>query len=319
MLDLLHGQEIYIFFNLHGAKGLIGLLISMTLIGLVCYKTFAFILEEDINSYNEMLFKITGNRRFLSVPLNLIVQIFLLATFYIMVAGFSAYFYQELNVTRIIGGVVIAVLSLLTFYKGINGIVKVNLYLIPILILLTMFLGFKNNNNLINVQITGNSARWTWIKDSILYASYNSIVLIPIIIGLKDYIKNKKENMIASTLVAFTMCVTGTVLYLILNKFKNEIGNIEIPTVFIASKIGIVYKYLYGITILIGIFTSAVSAGYSFLINCTKNKRDYKFISILICIVAIIFSDFSFSNLIDLIYPIFGYLGFIQLIFLLKY
>lgn len=291
----------------------------MTLIGLVCYKTFAFILEEDINSYNEMLFKITGNRRFLSVPLNLIVQIFLLATFYIMVAGFSAYFYQELNVTRIIGGVVIAVLSLLTFYKGINGIVKVNLYLIPILILLTMFLGFKNNNNLINVQITGNSARWTWIKDSILYASYNSIVLIPIIIGLKDYIKNKKENMIASTLVAFTMCVTGTVLYLILNKFKNEIGNIEIPTVFIASKIGIVYKYLYGITILIGIFTSAVSAGYSFLINCTKNKRDYKFISILICIVAIIFSDFSFSNLIDLIYPIFGYLGFIQLIFLLKY
>lgn len=319
MLDLLHGQEIYIFFNLHGAKGLIGLLISMTLIGLVCYKTFAFILEEDINSYNEMLFKITGNRRFLSVPLNLIVQIFLLATFYIMVAGFSAYFYQELNVTRIIGGVVIAVLSLLTFYKGINGIVKVNLYLIPILILLTMFLGFKNNNNLINVQITGNSARWTWIKDSILYASYNSIVLIPIIIGLKDYIKNKKENMIASTLVVFTMCVTGTVLYLILNKFKNEIGNIEIPTVFIASKIGIVYKYLYGITILIGIFTSAVSAGYSFLINCTKNKRDYKFISILICIVAIIFSDFSFSNLIDLIYPIFGYLGFIQLIFLLKY
>lgn len=319
MLDLLHGQEIYIFFNLHGAKGLIGLLISMTLIGLVCYKTFAFILKEDINSYNEMLFKITGNRRLLSVPLNLIVQIFLLATFYIMVAGFSAYFYQELNVTRIIGGVVIAVLSLLTFYKGINGIVKVNLYLIPILILLTMFLGFKNNNNLINVQITGNSARWTWIKDSILYASYNSIVLIPIIIGLKDYIKNKKENMIASTLVAFTMCVIGTVLYLILNKFKNEIGNIEIPTVFIASKIGIVYKYLYGITILIGIFTSAVSAGYSFLINCTKNKRDYKFISILICIVAIIFSDFSFSNLIDLIYPIFGYLGFIQLIFLLKY
>lgn len=291
----------------------------MTLIGLVCYKTFAFILKEDINSYNEMLFKITGNRRLLSVPLNLIVQIFLLATFYIMVAGFSAYFYQELNVTRIIGGVVIAVLSLLTFYKGINGIVKVNLYLIPILILLTMFLGFKNNNNLINVQITGNSARWTWIKDSILYASYNSIVLIPIIIGLKDYIKNKKENMIASTLVAFTMCVIGTVLYLILNKFKNEIGNIEIPTVFIASKIGIVYKYLYGITILIGIFTSAVSAGYSFLINCTKNKRDYKFISILICIVAIIFSDFSFSNLIDLIYPIFGYLGFIQLIFLLKY
>ncbi|MBQ6992023.1 MAG: hypothetical protein IJN50_03820 [Clostridia bacterium] len=304
---------------MHGAKGLIGLLISMTLIGLVCYKTFAFILKEDINSYNEMLFKITGNRRLLSVPLNLIVQIFLLATFYIMVAGFSAYFYQELNVTRIIGGVVIAVLSLLTFYKGINGIVKVNLYLIPILILLTMFLGFKNNNNLINVQITGNSARWTWIKDSILYASYNSIVLIPIIIGLKDYIKNKKENMIASTLVAFTMCVIGTVLYLILNKFKNEIGNIEIPTVFIASKIGIVYKYLYGITILIGIFTSAVSAGYSFLINCTKNKRDYKFISILICIVAIIFSDFSFSNLIDLIYPIFGYLGFIQLIFLLKY
>lgn len=291
----------------------------MILIGLVCYKTFVFVLKEDINNYNEMLIKITGNKTFLSIPLNLIVQIFLLATFYIMVAGFSAYFYQELNIGRIIGGIIIIGLSLLTFYKGINGIIKVNLYLIPILILLTMFLGFKNNNDLINVQVTKFSTGWTWIKYSILYASYNSIVLIPIIIGLKDYIKNKKENVIASTIVTIIMCVIGIVLYLILNKFKNEIGNIEIPTVFIASKIGIVYKYLYGITILIGIFTSAVSAGYSFLINCTKTKRDYNFISILICIGAIIFSNFSFSNLIDLIYPIFGYLGFVQLIFLLKY
>lgn len=318
MLDLHHGQEIYIFFNSHGIKGAIGLLISMILIGLVCYKTFAFILKEDINNYNELLIKIIGNKKILSIPLNLVVQIFLLATFYIMVAGFSAYFYQELNIARIIGGIIIIGLSLLTFFKGINGIVKVNLYLIPILILLTMFLGFKNNNDLINVQVTEISPGWTWIKDSIIYASYNSIVLIPIIIGLKDYIKNEKENAIASTIITFIMCITGIVLYLILNKFKNEIGNIEIPTVFIASKIGIVYKYLYGITILIGIFTSAVSAGYSFLINCTKTKSDYKFISILICIVAIIFSNFSFSNLIDLIYPIFGYLGFVQLIFLLK-
>ena len=314
-----HGQEIYIFFNLHGVKGLIGLIISMTLIGLVCYKTFDFVLKENINNYNEMIDIITSNKKFFSTPVKLIVQIFLLATFYIMVAGFSAYFFQELNTLRLVGGLLIAGLSLLTFYKGMNGIVKANLYLIPILILLTMFLGIKNHENLINLQGLAISSVWTWLKDSILYASYNSIVLIPIIIGLKNYIKNKRENITASTIVVFIMCLLGIVLYFILNKFKNEIGNIEIPTVFIASKIGIVYKYLYGGIILIGIFTSAISAGYGFLVNCIKDKKDYKFIAVLICIVAIIFSNLSFSNLIDLIYPIFGYLGIIQLIFLLRY
>ena len=291
----------------------------MLLIGLVCYKTFDFVLEENINNYNEMLNKLTGNKKFFSIPVNLIVKIFLLATFYIMVTGFSAYFYQELNIVRIIGGLIIAGLSLLTFYTGIKGVVNVNFYLIPILILLTMFLGLKNNENLINIQNLEIVSGWTWLKDSILYASYNSIVLIPMIIGLKNHIKSKKENIIVTTTVTVIMCIIAIVLYCLLNKFKNEIGNIEIPTVFIASKIGIIYKYLYGITILIAIFTSAISAGYSFLVNSTKTKKDYRFIAILICITAIVFSNLSFSNLVDLIYPIFGYLGFIQLIFLLKY
>lgn len=298
--------------------GLVGLIFSILLIGLVCYKTFDFVLDENINNYNEMLGKLTGNKKFFSVPINLIVQIFLLATFYIMVAGFSAYFYQELNIMRIIGGLIIAGLSLLIFYKGINGIVNVNFYLIPILIILTMFLGLKNHENLINIH-SEIATGWTWLKYSILYASYNSIVLIPMIIGLKKYIKSKKENIIIATILTVIMCIIAIVLYFILNKFKSEIGNIEIPTVFIAGKIGIIYKYLYGITILIAIFTSAISAGYSFLINSTKTKKDYRFIAILICIAAIIFSNLSFSNLVDLIYPIFGYLGFIQLIFLLKY
>ena len=70
--------------------------------------------------------------------------------------------------------------------------------------------------------------------------------------------------------------------------------------------------------ILVAIFTTAISAGYSFLANCTKSKKQYTYWTIIMCITSILVSKLSFSGLINLLYPIFGYLGIIQIIFILN-
>lgn len=81
---------------------------------------------------------------------------------------------------------------------------------------------------------------------------------------------------------------------------------------------GAFYKYLYGITILGAIFTTAISAGYGFLNNVTKDKNKYKKLNIIMCISSIFVALFGFSNLVNNIYPIFGILGLLQLILILK-
>ena len=100
--------------------------------------------------------------------------------------------------------------------------------------------------------------------------------------------------------------------------FIKDLKGIEIPIVYIAGLLGNIYKYLYGFVILVAIFTTAISAGYSFLVNCTKSKKQYTYWAIIMCITSILVSKLSFSGLINLLYPIFGYLGIIQIIFILN-
>lgn len=316
------GQEIYTFFNVYGLKGLVGIFISCLLIGLVIYKTLKISIQLESKEYGDFVKSIIPqkwkNNKILIFTINNIINIFLLISFFIMVSGFASYFFQEFQAPKIYGGIIIAVLSLITFFRNINGIIKINTYLIPILILLVILLGAKQINceklDFYNIQRNN----WSWILSSILYASYNSIVLVPILVNLKSMIKNKKEIKEIFIIVTIIMIMLSAIIYLLIQVFIKDLGEIEIPIVYIAGLLGKLYKYLYGFVILVAIFTSAISAGYSFLANCTKTKKSYIYLAIIICTVSVLISKLSFAGLINLLYPIFGYLGILQIIFILN-
>lgn len=192
---MLRGQEIYTFFNKYGVKGLIGLIFSMFLISYIIYKTFKIGLRMKTNTYQNFLidilpYKLKENK-ILVLTINNIINLFLLISFNIMVAGFSTYFFQELSFPKLIGGVLIAIISFITFFKGIDGVIKINTYLIPSLIVLIIFLGIKKIETI--GIIKENIKSLYWIISGVLYASYNSITLIPILISLREELDNKKE------------------------------------------------------------------------------------------------------------------------------
>lgn len=190
-----HGQEIYTFFNRYGLKGLIGLIFSMFLMSYIIYKTFKISLYKNANIYQDFLIDILPyklkNNKILVLTINNIINLFLLISFNIMVAGFSTYFSQELSFPKIIGGLLITIISFITFYKGIEGVIKINTYLIPSLIVLIIFLGIKKIETI--EIIKENIKSLYWIISGVLYASYNSITLIPILISLREELNNKKE------------------------------------------------------------------------------------------------------------------------------
>lgn len=302
-------------------SGLIGIFISVTLIAYIIYKTFDIILKSNINNYQDFIETIMPERfkenKILGLTISNIINIFLLISFNIMVAGFATYFMQELNISKWYGSIIIAILIFITLSKNINGVIKINTYLIPIIILLIIFLGINKieYTKMIEKEQIKNSIYW--ILSSVLYASYNSITLIPILISLRKNISTKKESLILTTFVALIMVILAAMIFLLMNTFIKEINSIEIPIIYIASTLGKGFKYIYGIVILMAIFTTAVASGYGFLSNVTKNKKSYMMGEIIICLISILIGQMGFSSLINLLYPIFGYLGIIQLIFLL--
>lgn len=301
--------------------GLVGIFISVFIMGYIIYKTLKIISENDINSYEEFIKNIMPKKfienKIFRLTINNIINIFLLISFNIMVAGFATYFIQELNISKWYGAILIAILTFITLSNNIDGVIKINTYLIPIIILLIGFLGMNKIKCVGIVSVTYSNNSIYWILSSILYASYNSITLIPILISLKNKINKKKESIIITFCITIIMLILSIIIFLLMNTFIKDIHEVEIPIVYIASMLGKGFKYIYGIVVLIAIFTTAIGSGYGFLNNITKNRKKYLTYTGLICTLSILIGQLGFSSLINLLYPIFGYLGIIQIIFLI--
>ena len=157
---------------------------------------------------------------------------------------------------------------------------------------------------------------YNWLIKSILYASYNSILLIPILISIKKYVSNQKNIKKVSIMITGIIAILLLTIYLLLVNI--DIINLEMPAVYAINKICPYLKNIYGITILIAIFTTAISVGISFLQNTCKSQKDFNTKCILICTSSVLFSQIGFSNLVNTLFPLFGFLGLIQIYFIIK-
>ena len=202
-----------------------------------------------------------------------------------------------------------------------RGIVKANGIVVPLLIIFIIYVGMKvfgtiDIENISNYTIKNNSLNF--IIESVLYSSYNSILLIPVLITLRDYLKNKKIIKYVSILTLIIILLLTLTIYMLLLKVDVNIKNLEMPAVYVVSKISNILSKMYGVVILSSIFTTSISLGGSFLQNVSSNKKSYTQIAIIMCITSLLISKIGFSNLVNILYPIFGYLGLIQIYKIVK-
>ena len=315
------GQEIYVFFFSYGIKGFIGIIISSVVMGVLIYKTLGIINKYNINSYKDLLDILIKNKKenkyfnFKNI-INLIINIFILVTFFIMIAGFGAYFEQQFGINSLVGSSILAILNFVIFLTSVKGVIKANELLVPMLIVFLVIIGFINIID-INIVKLGNyiirTNQSNYILSAIIYASYNSILVIPVLITLKKYINTKKQILFISLIGTIIVILLATIIFLILIRVDVDITKLEMPAVYVVSNIFKFLEIIYGFIILGSIFTTSISLGTSFLQNVSKNKRSYTQIAAIMCITSILTSQIGFSNLINLLYPIFGYLGLIQI------
>lgn len=315
------GQEIYLFFFAYGINGIIGIIISSLILGIIISKTLKIIKENNVQSYKQFLdiilkSRIKSGKSTLSKLINLIVNTFILVTFFIMIAGFGTYFSQEFGINQLIGSGILALITYIILNTNVKGVVKANEIIVPILITLVIIIGLLNLKNLPLLKIQNYlilNKSLEFILKAIIYASYNSILLIPVLITLNKYIKNKKQISIISIASSVIITVMSVLIFLLLTRVDVNIENLEMPAVYVVSHMLYELKYVYGFIILGSIFTTTISLGLSFLQNISKSKKSYKQIALIMCITSILVSEIGFANLVNLLYPIFGYLGILQI------
>ena len=120
-------------------------------------------------------------------------------------------------------------------------------------------------------------------------------------ISIKELIVKSKNIKYISIIVSIILIILLSIVFLFLINVDVDIKKLQMPAVYAISNIWPGIKRLYGIIILISIFTTAISLGIDI-------------VDFLMCASAIIFSGIGFSNLVNLLYPILGVFGLVQII-----
>lgn len=311
------GKEIFNFFTIYSFNGIISIFIFSIFLFILIYKCLNIKINLKIQNYNEFIFYLEKKYKFFNHKFFLlIINIFLSSSFYIMIVALSSLFSYQFNVEKFITITWCILICFFIFYnKNINFIYIINSILMPILILFIIFLcAFNINLENINFsELNINLNIFTAIVMGLLYFSYNSLLLIPIIFNLKTPKKN--NNLKISIIFSLIIFLIAFLINLLLLSFYNLVYNLELPILYISNSSFKIFSYLYFFIILSAIFTTMISSGYSFTSNFYIDNFKIKLIVFLL--FSFIFCLFSFSDLINFFYPIFGLIGFIQIFLIL--
>jgi len=305
------GQEIRKYFVDFGGYGALGIVIVSILFMIIGEKIMLMGYTRKADSYDEILGY--GFRCKFKRVIDYCLCFFLVATASTMFSGTGAFFNQFFDVNFAIGSFFMAVISCAVVIFGIKGIMKISSFIVPILILLTCaicILSFGDiERTLINeVRLKGSLPS---IFSALIYGSYNIIMGLSILPALGSRAKNEREIRITSVLSGLIIGIFAFIIYFALFMNYDKIQGAEIPVAVLAGE---TYSFIYGVSFIIAVLTTAVGCLYGVYTRFNKNV----FLFCAICMVAYFISLFGFSVLVARLYYIMGIFGIFLITMLVK-
>ena len=311
------GQEIVKFFVNYGYMGLFGLLLSGVVFSLVGWAVMDICVKNNIKSYSSFV-DLTLGKHF-GRAMDILVMIFLMVLFCTMLAAAGAAMQQVFNFHYTVSVILIAILCFIALLFDVKGFVKINILLVPILVVGGIFIGLYSFFNGFSLDFISGEKSIGWVRGALLYASYNIITAVTVLCTLNELGMNKHVAKWGSIFSGVVMTLLGFSLSLALYSNVSAIHT-EIPVLSIVSNYGSTIQILYFVILMVAIFTTAIANGFA-LSNYFIDKTRVKsiFVKAAIVFAGIIFAHIGFSNFVGTVYPIFGYIGFFEIIFIILF
>lgn len=313
------GQEILQFFTRFGITGLLGLVFCAVMFALFGYIIMRLGKQLHARSHMEII-RYAGGKT-LGVIVDIIITFFLFGALTAMFAGTGALFKQEFQLPEILGSLMMAVITAVTVLTGINGVIKSISFVVPFLLIAVIGTSIYSivtapPDFTAPVSSIGESSLISnWFLAAVLYVSYNTIISIAVLGPLGVKARNNKVIRNGAILGGIGLGIGSIMIFFALAGHLGSISNLEVPMIYIASKIAGPVQLIYTIVLIAEIYTTAVGSLYGFTSRIAEIvKLDGKWIVFLATAAALVASQFGFSNLVKYLYPLVGYGGIILLI-----
>lgn len=314
------GQEIIQFFGVFGYKGLLGVVLASFLFSLVGSIVLLQVYKNKISCYTEYINSLLGNK--IGNIFEVIVILYLFICYIIMLAGSGAIFYEQFKVSMNLGIFIMTLLSFLTLVFSVKGISFVNRLVVPLLIIGITLVGFtviiKEGFTFSNFFGTNITKTGNWLTSSILYVSYNSISGIVMLSSLLSIINSEKQAIKGGIMGGIGLGIMGLFILLSTLILYTDIYNMEIPMIKASKLLGDWGPIMYSGILWLAMFTTAIASGFGCInrIFLILGEGQF-FITAIFCIIAVPFAKIGFSSLVSSLYPLFGYLGLLMLLYII--
>ena len=317
------GQELMQYYTPYGFK-VVGTAITIAVILIVANFGFAYAGKKGNITKGSDVFEyycgpIAGK------AFDIFTVFFCYMSYVVMVSGAASTLEQQYSFPLIVGAVLIVVLVGVTVAFGLNSIVEVIGKIGPTLVALIFIMAFisliMNAGNIptniesINngtLQVTKAGANWFLSGLSnggfclLWLAGYTAAL------GMKeDFETLMKANVISSIVLVISNMVIG---FAILAKL-DLVHSLQIPNLYLATEIWPPLAYIFGILIFAAIYTTACPLLWTASARFAKEgTQKFRVITVNLAVIGLIIALFvPFNKLMNYIYVINGYLGFIVL------
>ena len=314
------GQEALQYFAAYGTWGALGAII----ITVVIYVWFSSTIMVDghklkLASSNEIFRYYCG--KYLGTIYEVYIPIFLSMVVMIMISGAGAVLSEYYGLHAQVGRVAMAAAALTTVALGLSRLLSIVSKLGPAIIAFGLIVATGNIAMNPSGLLHANEAMQTlemrkaaphWAVSGLIFPALGCLMIAPFLASISVKANSTKEAKIGGLLGGFVFALAVCVMSYGILATIDDLYNKDIPTLVMArnlfpGSVGIIFSVI----LLAGIYTTAVPMLW---ITCNslipdETSRRFKMLAATLTVLAFFGSQASFAELVNIIYPLSGYLG----------
>ncbi len=312
------GRECWQFFGVFGNKGYLGAAFStVCFIAIACMLTY-IARSKGSSDLGRLISPFED--KYIDGIIGWTLGIIYYTIMIVMTAAGGSLLNQQFGISKIIGGLIVAILCIITVLGDFKRISAVFPLLVPVLfiigvitIILTIRMDFGQSGSVTGYRPGRMSPNWP--VSALVFIAYNSMGMITMSGSSATNAKDTK-NAYAGAVLG-TLCL-GALTIILLRALLTDMAfssSLDLPMLGFSARISPALNIIYAIVLYGAVYSTGASTYYGFSTRLPEGKMK-KYIIVFAAVAGFLLGLTGFKTLVEFLYPAQGYIG-ILFIFLI--
>lgn len=321
------GQEILQYFTSYGYWGIFGT--GLLVLALMTYVAVEFFVVGQVKKFDRpsRIFHYYCGK-YLGTFFDYFSILFVFLSFAVMVAGAGAVFEEHYGLSKFLGGIGLAVVVGITVWFGLKSLVDVIGKIGPLIVVIAIGLGVLGmvrnpggisvgNALLPGLELT--QASTNWFMSGLSYVGFCMLWLAAFLTALGKTARSRKEAASGGLVGSVVFSVACIIVGLGLLAHIARVSGTEIPMLVLANDVSPLLAAGISVMILAGIYTTAVPLLWTVSSRFySDDKPGFKYLTLILAAIGTVVGLLvPFSQMVNVVYVINGYVGILLLVLML--